>query len=144
MVSLQYVFFRVASNFHFLKMTWHTDHKEMVSLQYEFFYAFSNHWSQGSRFSPVWNLLCIFKWPDLIKDLGTMVTKKDFYWDIKNSLAFLKLFELLHLLICALTQRLFKLLGPSLPFRKVARNAILFNVEMKFPITGKQKVGQGS
>ena len=42
LVSLQYVFFCFAFYCHFLKMTWYTDHKEMVSLQYEFFYAFSN------------------------------------------------------------------------------------------------------
>ena len=44
--------------------------------------------------------------------------------------------------ICALTQTLFKLFGPSLPFQQVAGNAILFNAEIKFPIRTNRKVGQ--
>ena len=43
MVSLQYEFFNASSNCHPLKMTWYTDHNEMVSLQNDFFYASSYH-----------------------------------------------------------------------------------------------------
>ena len=46
--------------------------------------------------------------------------------------------------ICALTQTLFKLFGPSLPFQQVAGTAILFNAEIKFPIRTNRKVGQSN
>ena len=42
-VSLQYDFFYAPSNYRLQKMTWYTNHKEMVSLQYEFFYVYSNY-----------------------------------------------------------------------------------------------------
>ena len=43
-----------------------------------------------------------------------------------------------------MTQTLFKLFGPSLPFQQVAGNAILFNAEIKFPIRTNRKVGQSN